>query len=54
LSFTAHLVVQFLVEKGANIEASDNRGLTALHVSAAAGFAQTVSYLVRGKKSTFL
>jgi hypothetical protein len=39
------------VEKGANIEARDNRGLTALHLSAVAGFAQTVSYLVRGKNS---
>ena len=40
------LVIEFLVDKGANLDARDSEGLTALHISAKLGFPQTVLYLV--------
>ncbi|XP_071503667.1 protein phosphatase 1 regulatory subunit 12B-like isoform X9 [Diadema antillarum] len=39
-------MVEFLVENGADIEAQDNEGWTALHAAASCGFEEIASYLI--------
>jgi ankyrin repeat protein len=39
-------VIEYLVEKGANLNERDTAGNSALHISSMLGFAQTVWYLV--------
>jgi len=38
-------MVRFLVEQGADVEASDNEGWTALHATASCGFVNMARYV---------